>query len=103
MKDKAYSRLIWKYNLGNYKDLVKCLKEAPWCTLDIFDNIDDTVDYFHNLLLKTCYEFIPTKNVIIRPQDKPWMTNEVRKKFRIRNRAHRNFKHSPSQENLLKY
>ena len=33
--------------------------------------------------------YVPHKQVTIRPNDKPWMTDEVRKKLRRKNRIHK--------------
>ena len=102
-REAAYSRMVWKYNLADVNGLIYNLSNAPWYTMDVFDDINDAVDFFQSLFLKTCKEFIPNKFAIIRPNDKPWITNHVRQNFRKRDRAHKKFKQNPNAANLQKY
>ena len=69
--------MVWKYNLADVNGLIYNLSNAPWYTMDVFDDINDAVDFFQSLFLKTCKEFIPNKFATIRPNDKPWITNHV--------------------------
>ena len=71
--------------------------------MDIFEEIDDTVDYFQNLFLETSQLHIPHKTVTIRPKDKPWFTNTVRRAFRKRDRAHTRWKKNPTNQNYNTY
>ena len=102
-KTLCYPRNIWMYKLGDYDSLDKSLKAAPWGTMDIFDDINDASNYFSELFLNTCREFIPTKNITVRPREEPWVTNEVRRNLRKRNRAHKRWKRNTSQENFDLY
>ena len=60
-REPAYKRLIWNYETADFKSINDALSNAPWMTLDIFDNIDDGVDYFETLLLNAAREYIPNK------------------------------------------
>ena len=102
-KPHAYTRLIWKYHVGDFLGLNDCLLNAPWAPMDIFLDINDASDYFRTLFLDTCKEFIPTKKVTIRPKDKPWINNALRKLFRERNRAYKKWKKHSSDTNLENY
>ena len=57
----TYSRMIWKYHLGNYENLNNQLNTAPWSTMDIFEDIDDAANYFKTIFLQLCKDNIPTK------------------------------------------
>ena len=102
-RETAYKRKIWNYNLVDYNSFTTSLLTAPWSLLDIFDDLEDAVDYFHNLFLKIAEEHIPNKTVIIRPRDKPWFTSRVRCEFRKRDRAHSKYKKNPTIENYTFY
>ena len=102
-RKKPYIREMWSYDQADYISLTESLENAPWNVLDTFDCIDDATDYFSVLFTDTCKQYIPVKNIKVRPKDKPWMTSEVRKKFKIRDRLHSKWKKSKTLENYNKY
>ena len=57
---------------------------------DVFDatpfDIDVIYQRFFSLFVSTVESFIPHKNVTIRPRDKPWMTGQIRRSIRKRDR-----------------
>ena len=92
-KDTSFKRPVWNFKKANFPDLNAALASAPWDTgHEVFDNVDDVVSYWSNLFLSTAKEFIPFKEVTIRPKDKPWITSEIKKHIRHRNRAWKRFK-----------
>ena len=102
--DISYKRHIWDYKNANFQELNQALLHAPWDVgIEMFDDISDSAEYFSNLLLSTAKEYIPNRSVLIRPRDKPWMTNELRRLFRIRNRLFNTFKKKRSIENEHKF
>jgi len=100
---RAYPRVIWKYNLGDYLSLNEMLANAPWVTMDIFQDIDDAAGYFKSLFLDACKSFIPTKSVTIRPRDEPWMVNDVHRKIRRHTRAYKRWKINPTVVTFEQY
>ena len=60
--------------------------------MDIYDDIDDTLDYFLDLFNKIVKEHVPNYTVKISPKDKPFLTSAVKKAIRIRNRFHKKWK-----------
>ena len=93
-KDMKYVREIWQYNKCNFNELNDTLIACPWDVMDIFDNIDDMTDYFTSLYLDTCKQYIPFKKLTVCPQDKPWITKEIKKKLNTRNMWHKKWKTS---------
>ena len=69
----------------------------------IYDDVDDMADYFNKLLLTECQKIIPQKTVVIKPQDKPWMTKQIKHKLLIRDKFHRRWKTSKSMYALEQY
>ncbi|KAK6175996.1 hypothetical protein SNE40_014366 [Patella caerulea] len=56
---------------------------------------------FLDVLNKTLKQYIPTKVVTIRPNDKPFMNNAIPLKIRKRNRAHKRAKNTNSPDHWL--
>ena len=90
--DKTYVREIWKYNEGDMPGLLETLSTCPWQVMDVYDDLDDMVDYFTKLFLETCKEYIPYKSLKINPKDKPWMNKQVKFKLKERNKYYRRWK-----------
>ena len=91
-KDVKYQREIWQYKNADFAELNHVLSLCPWDVIEIYEDINDMVDYFTNLYLETCKQFINVKKVTICPQDKPWMTNVIKTQLRSRNRLHKRWK-----------
>ena len=91
-KDKPYTREVWNYNRADFKGLNDALMNAPWNVMEMYDDVNDSSDYFTELLLKTAKDFIPCNVVKIDPKDKPWMTTQVKKAFKDRDKLHKKFK-----------
>jgi hypothetical protein len=56
----------------------------------LFENTTVNQNYsnFLTILKEACDKHIPTKTVLIRPDDKPFMNSSIRKALRKRNRIH---------------
>ena len=81
--DHDYFRSITLYNETNLNQLSENLLHVPWNALmTTSDNIDDMTETFTTLLKDEIKNVIPTKTVLIRPNDKPGMNGHVRKLFR---------------------
>ena len=88
--DKCYTRDIWLYDRAHFNDLNDYILDLPWqIILDSTTSLDDTVKHFTNILTDVCKHFIPNKSVLVRPNDKPWMTGTLRRLLRKRDRLHR--------------
>ena len=47
LKDTSYVRNVWDYKNGDFDGLCESLLKAPWDVgLDMYDDIDDCVEYF---------------------------------------------------------
>ena len=51
-----------------------------------FDDVDDMCNEFTKRFLEIARDCIPTKEIIVRKNDKPWFNNTLRKEIRIRDR-----------------
>ena len=56
----------------------------------LFENktVNENYSNFLSILNEACDKHIPTKTVVIRPDDKPFMNSSIRKAIRKRNRIH---------------
>ena len=103
IKDVKYNREIWKYNNANFTELVKVLKDCPWQVMEVFDDIDDSAEYFVELYISTCKQYIPNKTITIHPRDKPWMNSAIKAILNERDKWHRKWKKSKSEYHRLIY
>ena len=89
-KQFAYKRKIRDYKLANYDKANDDIKQINW-EEDVFngENIDDIYNSFLNKLNTCLDKHIPLKNITVRPKDKAFMNNSIRKLMRKRNRLHR--------------
>ena len=77
--------IIAKWGTVDFTELNNSLSTAPFSTAFlVFDDIYDIIQYTYDLLFSILREHIINKVVTIRPKDKPWMSNEVRRAFRFR-------------------
>lgn len=58
---------------------------------------------FMDIFLLNCEECIPHYEVTIRPKDKPYITTEIRRLIRQRDRLHFIHKRNPTNANLTSY
>ena len=50
---------------------------APWSLIDIYDEINDTVDIFYQLINQLLHWHAPKRQKRIRKDSYPWITNQV--------------------------
>ena len=87
-KPKSFKRKVWNFNDIDSCALNNALLDANWdeifCVMT--DDVDELYEQFSSLFLSIVESFIPHKNVTIPPRDKPWMTSEIRRAIRKRDR-----------------
>ena len=94
----TYKRKIWIYEQGNYDAFRNSLKTMNWDLITSDDHsIHESVTLFTNKLTNTAQEHIPHKQCTIRTNDKPWMTNTIRRHIRKRRRIHKKAKRSNNE------
>ena len=87
---------------GDYNAFRQAVSDYDWNT-----KIKEDVNLYANALTQTLFnlseQYIPNKNVTIRPQDLPWINNNIRKLRRKRNRFYRKYKKSKTVQNYSKF
>ena len=77
---------VYKKLFGYTKDLFnQKILSQDWDCLNN-DNIDDACNTFTDKFMNFAKESIPTKEVTIRPSDKPWYDSGIRRHSRKRDR-----------------
>ena len=100
--DCAYNRLVWLYKKANFALLKENISNYDWNCLRE-GTLDEACGKFNNVFLTFARSCIPAKNVLIRPDDKPWYDSEIRKMFRKRDRLRRKFNITGNQNILNRY
>ena len=91
---KAFKKTVWQYSNGDYPGLRSAVQQTDWSVYMQGDDIEESTKEITEKLLSLCKQFIPQKEVTVRPRDPPWLTNSIRKKIRKRNRLHKKAKKS---------
>ena len=101
-KLKCFKRKIWIYDRGDYKFLKQKVTDVNWNALRD-ENVNVHSENVTDKILELCEQTIPSKEIIVRPADTPWMNGIVRKAIRKRKRAHKTAKRLNSNESWAKY
>ena len=113
VQDKIFLRHIFKpqqglqldflYDKVDKQKLIEKLEIVDWITLLCqFEDVDDMCNQFTKTFLELARECIPTKTVIVRYNDKPWFTSEIRKEIRIRDRLRKVMLKYHSNSDIIK-
>ena len=98
----AYNRLIWLYKKANFALLKQKLLKYDWNCLSE-GTLDEACNKFNDIFFNFVRSCILSKNVLIRPDDKPWYDSEIRKMSRKRDRLKRKFNKTGNQNILTRY
>jgi predicted RNA-binding protein with RPS1 domain len=71
----------------------------------LFENktVNENYSNFLSILNEVCDKHIPTKTVVISPDDKPFMNNSIRKAIRKRNHIHYRAKSTNNPDHWSQY
>ncbi|MEW8548488.1 MAG: reverse transcriptase family protein [Candidatus Thiodiazotropha sp.] len=83
----CYYREVWNYKNADYDLLNELIDTYDWnLAINNSLTVDESCKKFTNIFLDFCKRCIPSKKVLIRPNDKPWFTSELRYNIRLRDR-----------------
>ena len=91
----SYTRLIWLYKRANFEDLRFQLRTYNWNCLSE-GSLHEACLTFTNIFLDMVKSCIPSKQVTVRPDDKPWYDHEIRHFSSKRDRVKRKLSQSGS-------
>lgn len=81
----TFKRKIWLYKRANYTELDNKINNFDWDCLNSL-SLNEAVDFFTTSFLNFVKECIPSKEITVRSDDKPWFDSELRKWCRKRDR-----------------
>lgn len=102
---QSRSRKICFRSMKNFsqEQFLRDLHSAPFHIIDLFDDVDDKIHAFESLYLDILNEHAPLKQVHIRGNQIPYMTEQWRKAIRHRNRLWKKFTNDRNDENYANY
>lgn len=87
-KSLSYKKTLWKYEQADLESIKYKLETTNWSFINTLENMNIINETFTKNLLDICNECIPKVTLTVRPNDKPWMTNEIRRIMRQRDRLY---------------
>ena len=102
-RQKSFHRTILDYSNADIIGLKTFFNNFDWDNIFNKECIDTIVEDFSTLVLSVAKSFIPSKDVIIRPNDKPFMNGHIRKLIRQRYRLHNKAKHTNIPEDWANF
>lgn len=79
------------------------LKDVPWDSSYIYDNIDDIWSHWSALYKQVLDDHAPVKKIRLRNNQLPWISPDIQKQIRIRNRLYKKFRRAPTDLNWSNY
>ena len=86
-RSQIYTK-VWEYDKLDAQLLTDTLLNTDWDTI-LHGNVDQAAEKFTSVILNAAKEAIPTKTVRQRTLNKPWMTQDILRNIRKRDRLFR--------------
>ena len=101
-RDKPYSKEIWKYEDADREGLNIAIGDLPFDEI-LPDDIDEATEIWTHLILMISREYIPCHTVKIHPRDKPWITHEIKKTMKTRDKFYRCYQRTKTKTHYEAY
>ena len=102
-KAQAYKKTIWKYEEAD-KNLIKNkLESQDWSFVNSNDDMNQINENFSNIITELADLSIPKVSFTYRPNDKPWMNNNIRRIMRQRDRLFLKAKNKNTELSWINY
>lgn len=98
----VFERTVYLYKKADFAQLSEKISTYNWGNLHN-GSIDEACENFTHTFLNLVNTCIPSRKVLIRPDDKPWFNNEIRKFCRKRDRLKTLFLKTGNMNILNKY
>ena len=96
-KHSSY-KTVWDYSRLNPTLLTDLLITTDWDTI-LDHDIDTAAKNFTETVISAASQAIPKKTIMVRHSDKPWLTSELKRHIRIRDRLFKTAKKRPTDCN----
>jgi hypothetical protein len=100
--NRCYERNVFIYKKADFKKLNDSILSTDWQCLHN-GSVHDACTLFTTTFLELVKSCIPSKTILVRPDDKPWFDSELRKFCRKRDRLKRNAIKTGKQSDFVKY
>ena len=87
-----YKRTMWDFKGTDFSNFKLAIERCNWEECFTDDNIETATEMWTNKLLNIAKQTIPNKEVTVRPDDKPWYNNMLRRLCRKKERLHKKAK-----------
>jgi len=87
-----YKRTMWDFKGTDFSHFKLAIERCNWEECFTDDNIETATEMWTNKLLNIAKQTIPNKEVTVRPDDKPWYNNMLRRLCRKKERLHKKAK-----------
>ena len=88
VKRQVFSRDMWDFKNANFDLFREELSNADWDSCMESENIDEICERWSSLFLNISERIIKKKRVKVRPYDKNWYNNYLRRLKRVKDREH---------------
>ena len=95
-------RKVWFYNRADFIELNQMINVKNWNTL-LSSDINEACEYFTSTLVEMMSVCIPSKEVTVRPNDRPWYDSEIRRLSRQRDRLKKIMTNRGQTSDWLRY
>jgi len=102
-KEKPYYRDVWLFDKADFSKFRETISETDFDSLFNLDDINDICESWTNKLLDAAKQSIPHRRILVRPNDSPWYSTELRRKKRHVYRAFRKFKNTGTNNDWESY
>lgn len=100
----SFKRKVWLYKQGNYDLFRDRILNTDWnAIITEQPDVDTACESFTKTFMDIAQVCIPTNVVTIRPNDKVWMTSELRREIRKRDRLRKKFIQNKTFYNQRKF
>ena len=82
-------RTVYNYSLLNEEKYLEELRAVDWQTIADCETLDIATDFFTNNLIEIARRCMPSKRITDRSNDKPWITDEIKKLILKKECVHR--------------
>jgi len=102
-REEPYFRDIWLFDKADFSKFRQSIEETDFDSLFETDDIDSICEAWTAKLLEAAKLSIPHRKILVRPNDSPWYSTELRKKKRHLYKAFRKFKNSGNDNDWESY
>jgi hypothetical protein len=94
---------MWDFKNADFEGFRKKLSETIWDECFLSDDPNLICDSWTSSFLAIASQFVNSKSVVVRPNDKSWYSNYLRRLGRLKDRSHRKWARYKSTANWDEY